>query len=310
MAGQLPIVYTEGTKYQQAVEVANRMIPAYAPVAQLLAQQAGQPGDTSIKLWHDQIIAKLDNYPGSGGFTARTIGEGPSVEVDPDAKANTVVLQYGDVYRDPSLVSRVAAQLGNAAQRAVDDAVFTALAAAFSTTYSDGTGTPYLINANGGTLHTLKDGVTTQDNNVYAALSETSLDAARQKLLKWKNWADGTAVEYGRGTKILVVPPELGALARKLTGSPNLPFSSSGLVGMAMNDLAMQSWLVLETTQLTNTTRWFVIDAEYTPVRWAQFIPPRITVRDGDNLTTILEVACQVGAGIVGPPDGLVGSSA
>lgn len=309
MAGQLPIVYTKDTKYQPAVERANESIPAYMPVAQLFAKQAGGEGDISVKLWHDEVIATINNYTGSGGFATRTIGEGPEVEMSPDAKANCIVLQRGDVERDATLLPRVLTQLGNAAQRMPDEAVFEAAAAAFSTSYNDGTNTPFLINATG-TPHTLKDGVTTQSNNVNAALSETSIEAARQTLMRWKNWADGVQLEYGKGTKVLLVPTELGALARKLTGAPELPFNNGGLVGMAINDLQRHNYLVIESTRLTNTTRWFCIDAEYTPIRYNTFIAPKITVRDGDNHTTIIEVSMEVGAGIVGPPDGLVGSSA
>jgi hypothetical protein len=308
----LPIVRTEADKYRPIVDRANQEIPDYVPIAQLIATEAapGQQADLTVRLYHDQVIAKVDSYPGTGGFTSREVGAGPVKNITPSAFANSIVLQRGDLERDPGLLPRVLVQVGNGAQRALDDAVFDALAAAFSTTYNDGTGTPYLVNAVGGTLHSGKAGAFTQSNNVGAALSESALHDSLVILRRWKNWADGVQQGLGAGPKALVVPPELRSNAIKFTNSADLPFANGANVGMAMNDLATMSWIVLDPTQLTNVTRWFVIDRQFTPIRWKVFIPPRITVRDGDNHTTIVEVSLEVGAGIVGPPDGLVGSSA
>ena len=134
---------------------------------------------------------------------------------------------------------------------------------AFSTAAFTGGDTLSLCNS----VHTHVGTSTTQDNSGTAALSKTSLSAAR---LAMRDYMDETDNLVNAAGDTLLVPPELEQTAWEL-------MSSKKKTGSAENDANFWKgrYKVLVWDYLTDTNNWFLIDSRYAKLflKWFDRIP-------------------------------------
>jgi hypothetical protein len=307
-----PKNYTTSNKLMERAEAWTEALGDFTPMWARFAKLVGQPGDPSVRLYHDGMPTKLGDFTSTLPTFAVGAADnvGPVVTLTGSGKGLSAQIKIGDYKRDPGIVDRMAAQLVRAAQATIDSVVFAALNTANSDTYTNvttgGSATPALI----GAAHKTYDENYTQDNDIAAALSDPALNSAVATLHGWRGWADEGLLHLGYGGKTLIVPSALEATALKLVGSRTLPFADNGNVGDSDNPRMGQEWSVVSNGELTSASRWFVVDNDHNPI--SVFIPiaPEIRIYEGANFLIQVECALEVGCAIAAPPAGLVGSSA
>lgn len=292
--------------YETSVARANAALASYIPKWAAFARPSGSTAKAHT-LIHRNMPAELSTWS-SGAMSTFTEADGPTVTATAAGKGLNRYIPRADQVYDPTIVDRSIDELLEAAYRSIDGVVFGKLNTAVTDTYNDGTGTPEFVAAD----HTLLDGVTTQSNDVAAALSQTSLNAARTVLRGWKNRSDNKVLGLGAGPLALIVPPALEDTAISLVSSLTLPGSNAGVAGDMGNPQAMRNWTVVSDGALSSSTRWFVCETGVrSPIVVHMPLPPKINVGFSVERDSVI-VSCdlEIGCAIVGPPDGLVGSSA
>lgn len=302
-------VFSTDNKMQRHIELAFEQLPEIPIRANLLAQRLDvPPGVDSVRQTSSLQPLALQDHA-DGPFPVFQTGPGPVRNWTSDGKAYQIRRKRGDVAYDPSLPMKDA----NAAFRMIavapDIAIFNILNQLGTLTYSDGTGSPNIIDDNS-PAHTLSDGTTTQRNNVAAAFSEVSLNSALVLGRNWKNFADAEPVGYFDGPVILVGSESLRLTMHKTTRGVTLPIVVDSNVGDTTNMLAqLHQYSIATSPRFTSASNWLAIDAQHTPLWWAWTVPPMVTSNfDPDTHEWVTSVDAEIIAGCNVPPAGLVGS--
>jgi hypothetical protein len=300
--------YGSSNKYAPIAQRWTSALLDYSPTWSAFAAVVGKEGDSSLQVYHDLTIGELSgSWTDGGAIPDGDVGSGPVQTITASGKGLKVTLKRGDIVRDSTLISRKSAELVNAAKREIEKAVYTSLDTSPTTAYSVGGGLRNYLSGTGDP-HPLEDGVTTQFNDLNAALANDSLEDARVTLRRWKNFGDGSPLGLGAGPLVLVVPPDLEGLANRITGSASMDHDST--VGI-LNPHSQRNYTVISSPYLTSTTEWFLIDPMAAPVKVFAPVSPHLAIEEqAADQQTVISVTMEIAAFIEGPPDGLVGSSA
>ena len=231
-----------------------------------------------------------------------------SASITPTAYSKKLVYSEIEERRDPGLMMRGAEQLMAGALRTFEKTVFTEL-------LNGGNGTTTVpTGASGAAINVFSDdhaygtsGTSTQSNLGSAALSHTSLNAARIALRKWYS-ADGEPMELDAGPLALIVPPELGDTARRLTGSRE--FAQTTITsGAEINPQFDRQFTVVESAYLTDNNNWYLVATDHTPINlWIPTAPTIKIIQDVANRNWVVSVLFEMAVYYRPPVSGIYGS--
>jgi len=209
-----------------------------------------------------------------------------------------------------ALVDTAVAQLADQARNDEDRAFFQGLNGLFSTAHpltADLTGNPNYF-ATDLTISGIgpASGDVVVNNLLTTPLSESSMFAARQRLMEQTNWA-GDPLNI-MGPYCLVVSPKNERLARQLVGSPSVDQSQSNPQGYS-NLAGPEVTDVVVTSLLSDDDDWFLIYKGLndkglgSPVGLWRRTAPMIKVREDSMFNTFIEAYSR--RSFVYSPDGL-----
>ena len=304
------MAYNLGDKYASIVEEWSQTLttfqPSWSKFVNVRADNA-----FSIQNYADITPGALPDWNGSADITDVSYGSFAEQVVTAAGSATKLTLARRDVELDAGLVGRKAEQLLAAAQQTIEANVYGALEGGFAATVDNGAGgtTPVI----GGTF-VLQDS-STQVNGLTAALSATSLDAARQKLMGWKNY-NGDPMGLGFSPLALIVSPQNATLAEQLTKSPlavdTFVSTVTAATGANINPQSMHPYQVIVSPYLTaDADDWFLVETgPQSPVNFWAASAPRLIIEDhAINQTVEMSVSMFSKVYIQTPPNGIIGSN-
>ena len=302
------MAYALGDKYSSLVAEWDQMITQFVPTWDRFVEVRADNA-FSLQNYADITPGALASWNGSADITEAGTSYGSFAEqvVTADGSARKITLLRRDIELDSGLVERKAEQLLRAAQQTIEANVYSALTAGFTKVVDNGAGgNTYVLD---GTF-LLQDG-SNQSNSFTTALSASSLDSARQKLMGWKNY-NGDPMGLGFGPLALVVSPKNATLAEQITKSP-LALESGAGTGANINPQASHPYQVI-VSPYRNTVDdddWFLVETGgQSPITyWTASAPKLVIEEKAINQTVEMSVSMYSSVFIQTPPNGIIGSN-
>ena len=305
------MAYALGDKYAAIVEEWSQTLTTYQPTWSKFVNVRADNA-FSIQNYADITPGALPSWDGAVNISDVAYGSFAEQVVTAAGNATKLTLARRDVELDAGLVGRKAEQLLAAAQQTIEANVYGALELGISATDVDN-GAGGSTRVIGGTF-VLQD-ASTQTNGLTAALSATSLDAARQKLMGWKNY-NGDPMGLGFSPLALIVAPQNATLAEQLTKSPlavnTYATPTLAATGANINPQAMHPYQVIVSPYLTAAPEdWFLVETgPQSPVNFWAASAPRLIIEDhAINQTVEMSVSMFSKVYIQTPPNGIIGSN-
>lgn len=284
----LPKTFSTSDFHTRLVTMVNQALSEYVPFASFISEEipVGR-AQTQVDVFRDDRIGKIGDYDpvahaGSSGYEEHERAVGPKISLTPKAKAATFTVRDVDEYHDASY-TKMEADILRAVSGLFDEWTTEAIELAPSTSVSyttdAGAQTAYLLALTGAPWYTKND--TAYSNIIASALSPATIEQAMVKMMTMPNWKDGTVVRGAERTpKILMVPPALERTALTSLNTGQIPLTLDSATGDVLNVLQRHNVAVVKNPLLTSTTRAYLMDTVYKPLRHAVFTPLNIKTED------------------------------